>query len=107
MCNPWWAQREEDGFHSCVLSIDGCDSEEVGLPRKMYHGHIKTLVKHTTGTKKRERGSAIVIDSYFSSDVPFDFEVGRTWDAGSKIIENQSQIDPKSITNGAKIKIKS
>ncbi len=74
---------------------------------EMYYGHIKTLVKHTTGTKKRERGSAIVIDSFFSSDVQFDFEVGRTWDAGSKIIENRSKIDPTSMKNGAKIDRKS
>ena len=61
-----------------------------------------------------ERGSAIMIDSYLSSDVPkiwilllFGSEVSRTWDPETKVIQNRSTMVPKSVKNGANIDQKS
>ena len=57
---------------------------------------------------------AIVIDSYLSSDVPeiwilllFGSEVGRTWDAETKVIQNRSKMVPKSDEHVVKIDQKS
>ena len=74
-----------------------------GLPGSGSRRHIVIRKRNPASPKKREWGSAIVIDSYLSSDVSklsylssdvpklwdpwlFDSKVGRTWDAGSKII---------------------